>query len=204
MEEEGLMSVGTLVALILTLLILSFLYRENPFYRFAEYLLVGISVGYYLVIICRNTIYPLVIDKLFVRGELIVLIPVVLGLMMFARLNKRWAYMSRLPLSLMIGFGAGVSIPAMLQARIMKQMSASMQSLLTINGIIILLGIICTTAYFFFSRKHEGLFGHVSRIGTYFLMVFFGATFGYTVMSRISLLIGRLEFILRDALGLIS
>lgn len=198
------MELGTLVALVLTLLIFSFLYKENPFYRFAEYLLVGVSVGYYLVIISRNTIYPLVIDKLFLKGEVIVLIPVVLGLMMFARLNKRWAYMSRLPLSLMIGFGAGISIPAMLQARILKQMSASMQSLFTINGVIILIGIVTTTAYFFFSRKQEGFYGECTKVGTYFLMVFFGATFGYTVMSRISLLIGRLEFMLRDALGLIS
>ncbi len=195
---------GTLIALILTLMVFSFLYKENPIYRFAEYLLVGISVGYYLVIICRNTIYPLVIEKLFIHGEYLVIVPVCLGLLMFARLNKRWAYLSRLPLSLMIGFGAGISIPAMLQARILKQMSASMQSLATINGIIILIGIISTITYFYFSKRQEGMFGKVTRLGTYFLMVFFGATFGYTVMSRISLLIGRFEFILRDALRVIS
>jgi hypothetical protein len=92
----------------------------------------------------------------------------------------------------------------MLQARILKQMSASMQSLMTVNGVIILVGVTSTIAYFYFSKKQEGLFGHFTRLGTYFLMVFFGATFGYTVMSRISLLIGRLEFILRDGLGVIG
>ena len=204
MEEKALMDIGTLVALILTLFIFSFLYKENPFYRFAEYVLVGISVGYYLVIICRNTIYPLVINKLFVQGELIVIVPVALGLMMFARLNKRWAYLSRLPLSLMIGFGAGISIPAMLQARILKQMSVTMQSLLTVDGVIILIGVTSTITYFYFSKKQEGLYGKFTHLGTYFLMVFFGATFGYTVMSRISLLIGRLEFIMKDALHIIS
>ncbi len=204
MEEEALMEIGTLTALVLTLLIFSFLYKENPFYRFAEYLLVGISVGYYLVIICRNTIYPLVIDKLFVHGELLVLVPTALGCLMFVRLKKKWAYLSRLPLALMIGFGAGISIPAMLQARILKQMSASMQSLLTVNGAVILIGVTSTLAYFYFSKRQEGIFGKFTRLGTYFLMVFFGATFGYTVMSRISLLIGRLEFVLRDAFGIIS
>lgn len=198
------MDLGTLTALVLTLFIFSFLYRENPFYRFAEYLLVGVSVGYYLVIICRNTIYPLVIDKLFNHSDLLVLIPMILGCMMFLRLRKRWAHISRLPLALMIGFGAGISIPAMLQARILKQMSASMQSLLTVNGIVILVGVVSTISYFYFSKRQEGLFGKLTRVGTYFLMVFFGATFGYTVMSRISLLIGRLDFILRDALHVIS
>jgi len=195
---------GTLVALILTLAIFSFLYRENPFYRFAEYLLVGISVGYYLVIICRNTLYPMVIDRIFIRGELLAIVPVILGLLMFARLSRKWAYLSRLPLALMIGFGAGISIPAMLQARIMKQMSASMLPLTSINGIIILIGVISTILYFYFSKKQEGFYGNITRLGTYFLMIFFGATFGYTVMSRVSLLIGRLEFILRDAIGIVS
>jgi hypothetical protein len=203
-EEEAVVELGTITALILTLLIFSFLYRENPLYRFAEYLLVGVSVGYHLVIICRNTMYPLVISELFIEGDLTVLIPTILGCLMFLRLNKRWAHYSRLSLALMIGFGAGVSIPAMLHARILMQTSASMQSLLTVNGVIILVGVISTIAYFYFSKKQEGLFGKVTRLGTYFLMIFFGATFGYTVMSRISLLIGRLDFILRDVFRIVS
>ncbi len=198
------MEISTLIALALTVMIFSFLYRENPFYRFAEYLLVGISVGYYLVIISTNTIYPLVVDRLFLHGELIVLVPAALGCMMFLRLSVRLSHLSRIPLALMIGFGAGRSIPAMLQARILEQTSASMRSLLTLDGAVILVGVTSTLAYFYFSRKQEGLFGKLTQVGTYFLMVFFGATFGYTVMSRISLLIGRLEFILRDALNVIT
>ena len=198
------MEPGIVVALVLTIMIFSFLYRDNPFYRFAEYLLIGVSVGYYFVIICTNTIYPLVIDRLFMHGELIVIVPTVLGSLMFLRLSRKLSYLARIPLALMIGFGAGRSIPAMLQARILEQMSASMQSLLTFDGIVVLVGVISTTAYFYFSRRQEGLFGKLTRVGTYFLMVFFGATFGYTVMSRISLLIGRLEFILRDAIRVIS
>ena len=43
-----------------------------------------------------------------------------------------------------------------------------------------------------------------NRIGIVFLMVGFGASFGYTVMGRISLLVGRITFLFRDWLGLIS
>jgi hypothetical protein len=194
---------GTLTALVLTIMIFSFLYRENRFYRFAEYLLVGVSVGYFFVIICKNSLYPLALNPL-MHGDMVALIPTALGLTMLTRLNSRWASVSRIPLSLMIGFGAGISIPAMLQARVLKQLSASMNSLATVDGIIIVIGIVSTTMYFYFSQKHEGVFGRVARLGTLFLMVFFGATFGYTVMSRISLLIGRLEFIMRDALGVLT
>jgi len=42
----------------------------------------------------------------------------------------------------------------------------------------------------------------VSRVGILFLMVSFGAGYGYTVMSRVSLLIGRFQYLLDDWLGL--
>jgi hypothetical protein len=57
--------------------------------------------------------------------------------------------------------------------------------------------------YFYFSKKHEGALGVSAKIGIYFLMVSFGAAFGYTAMARISLLIGRLQFLLGDWLGII-
>jgi hypothetical protein len=67
-----------------------------------------------------------------------------------------------------------------------------------------LLGVVATVSYFFFSREQRGLMRPVSRTGIVFIMIGFGASFGYTVMARISLLIGRLQFLLRDWLGVIE
>jgi hypothetical protein len=92
----------------------------------------------------------------------------------------------------------------MLQARVLKQMSATMAGVDTLNGWIILIGVVMTLSYFVFSRRHDGPWGQATRIGRLFMMVFFGATFAYTVMSRVALLIGRLEFLLGDWLGLLS
>lgn len=197
------MSLETLVAAIFTLAIFSFLYRENPVYRAAEHILVGISVGYYLVILVEETIVSKVVNPLFYDGRLLSLIPAILGIMMFSRLSRKTGWLARIPLAVLIGAGAGVSIPAMLQARILKQMSASMLPLTSIGAIVMLVGVISSLAYFYFSREKSGVFGGVARVGTYFLMVFFGATFGYTVMSRVTLLIGRMEFLLSDFLGLV-
>ena len=55
------------------------------------------------------------------------------------------------------------------------------------------IGVISGLVYFFFSKEHTGIIGKVSRIGVYFLMIKFGASFGFAVMGRISLLIGRFE-----------
>ena len=198
------MTVEVLIAAIFTLAIFSFLYRENPFYRAAEHILVGVSVGYYLVILVEETIWSKAAKPLFYDQRLMVIIPVVLGLMMFFRLSKKQTYLARIPLALLIGAGAGVSIPAMLWARILKQMSSSIQPLYTVSGIIIIIGVITTIIYFYFSREQKGWFGVMAKVGTYFLMIFFGATFGYTVMSRVTLLIGRMEFLLTDFLGLLK
>ncbi len=58
--------------------------------------------------------------------------------------------------------------------------------------------------YFFFSVEHRGLVGKVAHVGTWFLMITFGAAFGYTVMGRIALLAIRLEFLFDDWLWLID
>src|SRR5262245_26382732 len=42
--------VGTWLAALLTLCIFSFLYKDNPFYKFAEHLFVGVSAGYYIIL----------------------------------------------------------------------------------------------------------------------------------------------------------
>jgi len=72
------------------------------------------------------------------------------------------------------------------------------------SNIVIFIGVFCGLIYFFFSKEHKGAFGTASRIGVWILMITFGAGFGYTVMARISLLVGRMQFLLGDWLGLIS
>jgi hypothetical protein len=69
---------------------------------------------------------------------------------------------------------------------------------------IIFIGVLCTISYFYFSKEHKGVIGVTSRVGVVFVMIGFGAAFGYTVMARISLLIGKLQFLLGDWLGIIQ
>jgi hypothetical protein len=67
--------------------------------------------------------------------------------------------------------------------------------MINFSNLVVVLGVICGLIYFFFSKEHTGVFGRASRVGIWVLMVAFGASFGYTVMARISLLIGRVEFL---------
>ncbi len=55
--------------------------------------------------------------------------------------------------------------------------------------------VIASLVYFFFSKEHKGWFGGLAKLGIYTLMIGFGASFGYTVMARISLFIQRVQYI---------
>nr|MBN2277945.1 hypothetical protein [candidate division Zixibacteria bacterium] len=200
---------GVLIAGILTLAIYSFLYRDNPFYRAAESWLIGLSIGYILVINWQKAVVGLLLVPLFQDGHLWLIIPLVLGLLMFSRFTGKSSWLSRIPIAFMIGTGAGVAIPAMLYARTLKQMSATVMPLWDEGGfnfeaLVVMIGLIATLAYFYFSREHKGPMGKLAKLGTYFLMIFFGATFGYTVMSRMSTFIGRIDFLLTDFLHILS
>jgi len=197
------MSWETTSTALLTLAIYSFLMGDNPFYKFAEHLLVGLTIGYTLVVTVKSVIWPQAVAPI-VGGESSAIIPLLLGVLVMLRLIRRWAPWSRVPLALVVGAGAGVAIPAMLQARVLKQMSATVAGADTLNGWIILIGVVMTLSYFVFSRRQKGAWGAAAQSGRYFMMVFFGATFAYTVMSRVALLIGRLEFLLADWLGLLK
>lgn len=198
------MDLGTLVAGLFTLAILTFLYKDNPVYKMAESILIGLSIGYILVITWSNTLMSMLFVPLFGNLELWLIFPFILGLFMLGRFHPKTNSLSRISIALMIGSGAGVAIPAMLYRRTLLQLSASVVPLYTsadgfnISGLVVIIGLLTTLGYFYFSREHKGYLGQTAKLGTYFLMVFFGTTFGYTVMSRMSTFIGRMEFLLTD------
>jgi hypothetical protein len=200
--------IGLWIAAGLTLCVYSFLYKDNPFYKFAEHLFVGVSAGYTIAITWHKVILRFIWEPIRTEGNFIVLIPAAIGLLMFTRFIPKYRWLIRWPLAFMMGVSAGASIPRIMQASIFEQMRASLLpfewNVGTINLVIIFIGVLCTLVYFFFSLEHKGTVGVVSKIGIFFLMVSFGAGFGYTVMARISLLIGRIYFLLHDWLHIVS
>ncbi|MDF0653002.1 MAG: hypothetical protein P0121_16215 [Nitrospira sp.] len=203
--------VGAWVATGLTLLIFTFLYRDNPLFKLAEHLYVGVSVGYIIVKTYDTVIVHLVVKPIVENGEVALLIPVAIGMLMLARYVPKAAWMSRYAFALIVGMGAGLAIPRTISSFILKQIEDTVRPLLSLTGtdgitfsmdvlnpssnlnaIIILLGVSSVLFYFFFSIEHSGLGKAVARTGIIFLMISFGAAFGYTVMARMSLLIGRL------------
>jgi hypothetical protein len=196
-----------------TFSIFSFLYKDNPFYKLAEQIFIGLSAGYWFIYTIYNILIPNLFGKLIAdfSGNLILLIPAILGILMLMRIVPKMEWLSRYPIALVIGTSTGISMLRYMKSDVLSQLTATMinpfaMPTLTeqIGSIILIIGTICVIMYFYFSRKQEGILGITSKAGIWFLMISFGASFGYTVMARISLLIGRLQFLLGDWLHIIK
>ncbi len=187
-----------------TLALYSFLYRDNPMFKFAEHVFAGLSAGYYFGLIVHSVIVQQLWIPLSQDREWILLLPAVLGLLLFARYIPRAGWMSRISLAFVIGSTAGITFIQQLHGLILPQVSRTLLPLNSLDNILIVVGVLSTLIYFYFSKPHKGPLGWVASAGIGFIMVAFGAHFGYTVMARVSLLIGRIQFLLIDWLHIAS
>lgn len=203
-------TIGIWLGGFLTLFIFSFLYKDNPFYKFAEHLYVGISAGYWATMIWHNVFLPNLWRPLTQQGRLLLLVPFAFGILLFSRFTKKFSWLSRWPMALIIGMYAGIAIIGYGSGDLILQIQANLLPLWTdnwftsLNNILLTVGVITGVIYFFFSKEHKGALGAGAKIGVWFLMISFGASFGYTVMSRMSLLIGRVLFLLKDWLHFVD
>lgn len=198
-------ALGTWIGAFLTLCIFSFLYRDNPFFRLAESLFAGISLGYYIGIVAVNTLRPNLIQPLAsdFAGNWDLCIPLVLGLNLYTRFVPRIRWLSRISLAAYIAYFVGINMVQKLQGEVVPQIGATILNPIggrwtPIDNLVVIVGVLTVLVYFYFSIEHRAAVGAVSRVGVWFLMLGFGAAFGYTVMGRISLLIGRMNYLLID------
>ncbi len=186
-----------------TLALYSFLYRDNPMFKLAEHVFAGLSAGYYFGLIFHSVIVQQLWMPLTEDHDWLLLFPALLGALLFVRYIPRLSSFSRVSLAFVIGSTAGITVTQQLHGLILPQVARTLLPLTSINNVLLIVGVLSTLIYFYFSKPHTGPLGWVASGGIGFIMVAFGAHFGYTVMARVSLLIGRMQFLLGDWLGLI-
>lgn len=230
---DGWTILGAWVAVALTLGLYTFLYKDNPVFKLCEHIYLGAGMGWVLVTVFFTVVQPKLMEPLWYRFQADVLqrdmrptatmtedeaqslaetgkqatwfllIPAFLSLAMLLRFVPKAAWMSRWAFAFIVGYYAGLNIPAVISADIFSQVRVSLMPLITkadpwwkginFDGICILVGVLSVLVYFFFSVEHKGPVRVLARFGVIYLMISFGAAFGYTVMARESLLIGRVQ-----------
>ena len=255
---------GAWVAIFLTLSILSFLYEDNPVYKLAEHLFLGVSIGISITEIYYGTFKPNLVDKL-VSGQWLALFQGALIVLLFFKLSRKNAWLARIPIAFLVASYAGVKLTGEANANLMTQVAESMPDLAgtwtahgfwdwqadgagVISDVVLVAGLLACLAHFYFGEAPALLRSHglriaaavalagtgiawlgadslaagprglvallagacaafpvlafsqwnrwVVRFGVLTLMLSFGASFGYTVMGRISLAIGRAQVLL--------
>jgi hypothetical protein len=144
----------------------------------------------------------------------VMLFPLAMGILFLWRLAPVGGWISRWPLAFFIAVFAGLRLVAHFQADFVVQIRSTLMPIIVLatDGSIdirqslwnstMVFGTLACLTYFFFSIEHTGVVGGISRLGIYLLMIAFGTGFALTAMSRYSLLIGRMEFLLREWLRL--
>ena len=205
--------IGIWISAFLTLAIFSFLYKDNPIYKFAEHLFIGVSAGYVFIQALNGTLIP---NLFYPVKEAVLgrdptgwfrLGSLVLGGMLLLRLTEKTRWISRWPLALLIGTFATLRMLGLAQSDLVRQINGTMipvygpktlplfcwEGPSVFNNLILIIGVITVLIYFFFSVEQKTPIKQLSYVGTIFLMITFGSSFGYTVLGRISLLIGRVQ-----------
>lgn len=198
------------VGAIATLMLYSLLYRENPYYRFAEHAFLGLAAAYGIHQIWATNLFQNWYVPLFREGKWLWTLALVAALMYFTVYNRRLSWMSRVVMMMLLAFDAG-SYFRLWTGDWVGQIGDSFRALLSPNppyllfsNIIFLGTMLAVMLYFLFSFEHRGRWlRNTSTAGRWLMMIAFGAMFGSTVMARMSLFIGRLNYLFQDWIHLI-
>ena len=189
-----------------TFAIYSVLYAENKFYRLFEHIFIGLAAGYGVYVTWSEVLGPKWWQPMVKGGQWYWVFAAVLGSMFYFMYSKRHAWISRIIFGLFMGLAAGGMFREFYEIYF-PQMGASMKPLVgkgisvweTANVAVFYVILFASMAYFFFSFEHKNAaLRTTAAAGRLFLMIGFGAIFGATVMGRMTLFIGRLNFLVND------
>lgn len=216
--------VGTWVAALLTLMVLSYVFGSNPFFRLAEYLFIGVAAGYAMALAWNQVLWP--------RLQLLLQDPAtywyyglffVLGLMLLARESRFLSVLGNLPLGVLFGVGAALALGGALTGSLIPQLRATVVAavpvahemsrdmwLYAIDAIVLIVGTVAVLSATHFTAPGGGIFGKLihgtvrafGTLGRGLLMITFGVLFANALLSFFTLLNSRLVFLVNSWLTL--
>jgi hypothetical protein len=202
------------VSFLLTVMVLSYLIGDNPLFRIAIYIFVGVSAGYagavaWHQVLWPKLFYPIVYGTL--TEKLLAIVPLLLGILLLAKLSQRASRLGNPAMAYLVGVGAAVAIGGAVLGTIYPQTVATVNMFsLTGEGVgerlfessIILVGTITTLVYFQFGAKATAtgskrgqLSNILGWIGQIFVAITFGALFAGIYAAAMTALIERISFL---------
>lgn len=211
--------IWTIIGFLLTLLVFSYLLGDNPLFRFAAYLFVGVTAGYLGAVLLYQVLIPKLLWPLLIgttTEKILAGVALLLSLLLIARLFPSLSAASSIPMAYLVGSGAAVIIGGAVLGTIFAQSRATAAGfslaagaapaavgLQLLDALFILAGTIATLAYFHFgapSRQNEApnrgtLINSLAGIGQVFIGITLGALFAGVLAASLTALIDRLNFL---------
>lgn len=200
---------NALLGFILTLIIFSYLLGDNPLFRLAIHLFIGVSTGYIAAVSFQQVWLEQLIRPLFiVQGDptarLWILLPLLLAILLLAKISPNLSGLGTPSIAILSGIAAALVIVGALQGTLIPQVQAGTAAFSPSNspefwlqGLIVLLGTIGTLAHFHFGAdralRQRGWIRFLGWIGLIFLGVTLGALFAALYSSTLTALIERLN-----------
>lgn len=223
--------IGAILGFLLTCMVLSYLFGDNPLFRFSVHLFVGVAAGFAGAVAVRNVLYPNLILPLFAvtggdfsTSTLLSLVPVGLSLLLFAKLSPRMGRVGNLSMAFLVGVGAAVAVGGAITGTLFPQTNAAMNQLNStpilqgtepdsaflniISGLISISVTALTLLYFHFSTLPSNNSQRPSWLeslafgGQIFIALTFGVVFAGVYSTVLTALIDRL-FALTDYISTI-
>lgn len=213
--------------LLFTLMVFSYLLQDNPLFRIAVYIFVGVSSGYAATVIWHYVLVPKLFEPLLDPDQLVLLmVPLILSLSLFAKLSPRISWMGNFAMALVVGVGAASALGGAVLGTLIPQAQAAMNAFDVraalsasdalfglLDGAIMLVGTVFTLGYFHFTaeRAPDGtarrnrVFEWIAWIGRIFIATTFGVLFAGVYMAALTAMIERLGFLInfvRQFLGI--
>jgi hypothetical protein len=187
---------------VLAVMAWSVLYKQNPLFRVAESMTVGLTLAFVVYtgidVLGKRVFTP------WSQGVWLTptTVAALLGFMSWTRLGPRSiGWISRWPLACLAGIGTGLAVKGVVGPQILGQLSTgsliASDLLTSVNNVIIVAATVTTLCYFTFSYRHTGVLGASARVGRMFMMLSFGATLGGFVMTAMGYLIGHMFVIVK-------
>jgi hypothetical protein len=202
------------VGFFLTLFIFSYIFGDNLLFRFASYLLVGVSAGYLMVIIIYKVLIPKIVQPFSSRDILqqsLVIIPLVLGALLLFKLSPRMAKIGNVSMAYLVGAGAAVLIGGLIFGTLFPQTRAAISAFQISStssfswsqiagAIVLLIGTVTSLAYFQFGIRGKNrekprpskLMIFISHIGQVFIAITLGGLFTGAMLAALTALVERL------------
>ena len=206
------------VAFLFTLFIFSYLIGDNPLFRIAVYIFVGVSAGYVASVVSRQVIWPDLFIPL-VTGTItqkpLIAIPLILGVLLITRISPRLTQLGMPTMALLVGVSAAVAVGGAVTGTLFPQIGATINMFDThtatsaaqlaemlINGVWILAGVTTTLVYFHFgarttsdgSARRFALIELIAFVGSIFLAITLGVLFAGVYSAALTALIDRFHF----------